>query len=54
MNARARALSPRLPLHTLARLYTVGRIDRAGAWLCGHGPRGARAAEWMWRACRLW
>lgn len=23
-----------------------------GGWLCAH--RCSRAAEWLWRACRMW
>lgn len=46
-----RILSPRLPLRTRAHLRVVVRIDRIGYTLVEHGHM--RAAEWMWRACRL-
>jgi hypothetical protein len=45
-------LSPRLPYRTRARLQAAGRIDRIAAGLVEHGHM--RAAEWMWRACRMW
>jgi len=47
-----RILSPRLPYRTRARLRAVGWIDRIGCMLVEHGH--LRAAEWWWRACRLW
>jgi hypothetical protein len=40
-----------LPLATRIRLALARRIDRAGAWLCGHHCN--RLAVWMWRACRM-
>lgn len=40
-----------LPLTTRLRLAAARRIDRAGAWLCGH--RCTRVAEAMWRVCRM-
>lgn len=42
---------PPLPYRTRLYLAAAGRIDRLGAWLCGHGCTSA--AEWMWRACRM-
>ena len=45
-------LSPRLPLSTRVRLRAEHCIDRVGGWLAGHGWPGA--AEWLWRACRMW
>lgn len=47
-----RVLSPRLPLHTRARLGVERRIDAVAGWLAGHGHPGA--AERLWRACRMW
>jgi hypothetical protein len=47
-----RILSPRLPYRTRARLRVQERIDGVGGWLAGHGYPGA--AEWLWRACRMW
>lgn len=44
---RVRLLTP-LPPRTRLRLAVVRRIDRAGAWLCGH--RCTRLALWIWRA----
>jgi hypothetical protein len=44
---RVRLLTP-LPARIRLRLAVHGRIDRAGAWLCGN--RCARAAVWLWRA----
>lgn len=41
-----------LPARTRARLAVQRRIDRLGAWLCGHGH--SQAAELLWRACRMW
>lgn len=41
-----------LPRRTRARLATVRRIDRIGAWLCAH--HCTLAAEGLWRTCRLW
>ena len=42
---------PPLPYRTRLQLAAHRRIDRAGAWLCGH--HCARAAELMWRLCRM-
>lgn len=47
-----RVLSPRLPLTTRAQLSIERRIDSIGGWLTGHGH--CRAAELLWRACRMW
>ncbi|NUO43675.1 MAG: hypothetical protein HOV82_16755 [Streptomyces sp.] len=47
----ARVLSPRLPLTTRARLYAERRVDGMAAQLVEHGH--IRAAEWLWRACRM-
>lgn len=44
-------LVTQLPLRTRARLRTEHHIDGLGAWLAGHGH--SRAAEWLWRACRM-
>lgn len=40
-----------LPPATRIRLALARRIDRAGAWLCGH--RCTWVAEVMWRVCRM-
>lgn len=40
-----------LPPATRIRLAVARRIDRAGAWLCGH--HCTRAAEALWRICRM-
>lgn len=40
-----------LPARTRLRLAAHRRVDRVGAWLCGHGC--PRAALWLWRACRM-
>lgn len=45
-----RLLTP-LPARVRLRLHAAQCIDRVGAWLCGHGH--TRAAERMWRACRM-
>jgi hypothetical protein len=47
---QVRLLTP-LPARIRLRLAVHRRIDRVGAWLCGH--RCNRAALWMWRACRM-
>lgn len=47
---RVRLLTP-LPARTRLRLAVHGRLDRVGAWLCGH--RCSRLALWMWRVCRM-
>lgn len=49
---RVRLLTP-LPARARARLRLAvhRRIDRVGAWLCGH--RCSRLALWIWRACRM-
>lgn len=39
------------PYRTRLRLAVHRRIDRAGAWLCGH--RCSWMALWMWRVCRM-
>lgn len=44
---RVRLLTP-LPARTRLRLGVHRRIDRVGAWLCGH--RLGRLAVWIWRA----
>jgi hypothetical protein len=41
-----------LSLRTRVRLGLECHIDRLGAWLVEHGH--FRAAEWLWRACRMW
>lgn len=46
---RARLLTP-LPARIRLRLAVHHRIDRIGAWLCGH--RCTRVAEMLWRVCR--
>ena len=43
---------PRLPLHTRLRLRAVYRIDQLASRLAETGH--FRAAEWLWRVCRLW
>jgi hypothetical protein len=40
------------PLPTRIRLAIHHQVDRAGYWLAGRGH--GRAAEWLWRACRMW
>lgn len=42
---------PPLPYRTRLRLAAARRIDRAGAWLCGH--HCVWLAEAMWRTCRM-
>lgn len=42
---------PPLPCRVRLRLAAHRRIDRLGAWLCGHHATGA--AEGLWRACRM-
>ena len=42
---------PPLPYRTRLHLAAVRRIDRAGAWLCGH--RCGRLALRIWRVCRM-
>ncbi|MEV7389599.1 hypothetical protein [Streptomyces sp. NPDC091215] len=51
-NAHRVVLLTPLPYRTRLRLAAELRIDRLGAWLCGH--RCAPAAVWLWRACRMW
>ena len=47
-----RVLSLRLPIATRARRRFEHHITGIGAWLVDHGH--CRAAEWLWRACRMW
>lgn len=47
-----RVLSLRLPAATRLRLGIEQRITGLGGWLAGHGQ--PRAAELLWRACRMW
>lgn len=47
---RVRLLTP-FPYRIRIRFAVHGRIDRVGAWLCGH--RCTRVAEVMWRVCRM-
>lgn len=42
---------PARPTRIRLRLAVHRRIDRVGAWLCGH--HCTRVALWMWRACRM-
>ena len=51
-NAHTVELLTPLPAGTRLRLAVHRRIDRAGAWLCGHHCTWLAAA--MWRACRMW
>lgn len=46
-----RIISPRLPATTRFRLAVEQRIDGAGGWLVERGH--SRAAELLWRACRM-
>ncbi|MBX9392246.1 hypothetical protein K4749_01195 [Streptomyces sp. TRM72054] len=51
-NAHRVVLLTPLPLRTRIRAAARRRIDHTGAWLAGHGH--FRAAELLWRACRMW
>ncbi|MER5750655.1 hypothetical protein [Streptomyces sp. NPDC002088] len=46
-----RVLAPRLSLATRARLRAHHHIDGTAGWLVEH--RCLRAAEWLWRVCRM-
>lgn len=45
-------LAPRLSVTTRGRLYAQSRVDGIAAQLVEHGR--FRAAEWLWRTCRMW
>jgi hypothetical protein len=47
-----RILAPRLPAPARALLRAERCVDRAAVWLVER--RCFRAAEWLWRACRMW
>lgn len=50
-NAHRVVLLTPFPARTRRQLAVHGRVDRVGAWLCGH--RCSWAAALMWRACRM-
>jgi hypothetical protein len=51
-NAHRVVLLPPLPARIRLRLAVHHQVDRAGCWLAGRG--NCRAAELLWRACRMW